>query len=96
MKKFTFRSAALTRREFVELALKGTTALTLGSAVSGAFAAAQTLKLGNIPVVNFAAVYRLRAIGKDFGFDVEFINFPNGTERLNALAAGTSTAPGPA
>lgn len=88
MTKFSFRAAALTRREFVELAIKGATAVTLGGAVPGASAAAQALKLGNIPVVNFAAVYRLRAIGKDFGFNVEFINFPNGTERLNALAAG--------
>jgi NitT/TauT family transport system substrate-binding protein len=48
----------------------------------------RSLKLGSIPIVNFAAVYRFRAISKEFGFDVEFVNFPSGTERLNALAAG--------
>lgn len=88
MTTFAFRTAPLTRREFVELLFKGGVAASLSGYGATALGATQTLKLGNIPVVNFAAVYRLRSISKDFGFHVEFINFPSGTERLNALAAG--------
>src|SRR3979411_1350225 len=88
MTTFSFRTAPLTRREFVTVVLKGSAALSIGGIAHDALSATQSLKLGNIPVVNFAAVYRLRAISKDFGFEVEFVNFPSGTERLNALAAG--------
>ena len=88
MAKFTFRAATLTRREFMEAMALGAAAVSVGAGATPAFGATHALKLGNIPVVNFAAVYRLRAISKDFDFSVEFVNFPNGTERLNALAAG--------
>jgi len=88
MARFCFRTAPLSRREFVRVVLQGATIAAAGGIASGVGAATQNLKLGNIPIVNFAAVYRLRAISKDFGFDIEFVNFPSGTERLNALAAG--------
>jgi NitT/TauT family transport system substrate-binding protein len=88
MAKFSFRTAPLTRREFVRVLLQGAAVTAAGGIATMATGAMQNLKLGNIPVVNFAAVYRLRAISKDFGFEVEFVNFPSGTERLNALAAG--------
>ena len=88
MTKFSFRTAMISRRKFVGLTLQGAAVASLGSMANAANGATQNLKLGNIPIVNFAAVYRLRAIAKDFGFEVEFVNFPSGTERLNALAAG--------
>ena len=92
MSKSKIRIAALTRREMLALTAGGASALLLGE--RSASAQAKTFQVGNVPVVNFAAVYRLETISKDFGFGVEFINFPSGTERLNALAAGHIDAAG--
>lgn len=74
---------AVPRREF----LKGSAAL-LSLAASRVGAEEKTVKIGNLPVINFAAIYRVAAVSKEFGFRVDLVNFPNGTERLNALAAG--------
>lgn len=79
------RIAPMSRRELLALAVGG---LAGYAAPRAAGAQAKNLKLGNVPVVNFASIYRLRTISKQFGFQVEFVNFPSGTERLNALAAG--------
>src|ERR1700730_626531 len=90
MGKCSVRIGALDRRAFIAGALKGAAGLMMAGTSSGAFGAdtLRPLKLGNIAIVNFAPVYRFKAISKDYGFDVEFVNFPSGTERLNALAAG--------
>jgi NitT/TauT family transport system substrate-binding protein len=90
MSKRAVRIAALTRREFIAFAARGAAAMTAAGTATALFAAdaAKPLKLGSIQIVNFAAVYRFRAIAKDFGLEVELVNFPSGTERLNALAAG--------
>lgn len=94
MSNVTFGVVPFGRRDFMNLALKGSAAIAIGGAAGASLAATSSLKVGNLPVVNFASVYRLRAIAKDFGFGVEFINFPSGTERLNALAAGSIDAAG--
>jgi len=90
MSKFSVRIGTLDRRAFMGSALKGVAGLMMAGAGRGAFGAdaLKPLKLGNIAIVNFAPVYRFKAIAKNYGFDVEFVNFPSGTERLNALAAG--------
>jgi NitT/TauT family transport system substrate-binding protein len=90
MGRFSVRIGTLNRRAFVASGLRGAAGLLMTGAAKFAFGAdaIKLLKLGNIPIVNFAPVYRFKAIAKDYGFDVEFVNFPSGTERLNALAAG--------
>jgi NitT/TauT family transport system substrate-binding protein len=90
MGKFSVRIGMLDRRAFLARALGGAAALATAGTATCSFGAdgLKPLKLGNIPIVNFAAVYRFKAIAKDYGFDVEFVNFPSGTERLNALAGG--------
>jgi len=90
MSRFCVRIGGLDRRAFIGSTVKAGAALMLGGMASRAVAgeATRPLKLGNIAIVNFAAVYRFKAISKNYGFDVEFVNFPSGTERLNALAAG--------
>lgn len=90
MRKLSVRIGTLERRRFIATALKVAAALPLAGRATSVHAAdgLKALKLGSIPIVNFAAVYRFKAIAKDYGFNVEFVNFPSGTERLNALAAG--------
>lgn len=90
MSRSCVRIGRLDRRAFIGSTLKAGAALMLGGAATRIAAAESTrlLKLGNIAIVNFAAVYRFKDISKNYGFDVEFVNFPSGTERLNALAAG--------
>ena len=92
MANVAFGLVPFSRRDFVGLALKASAVAAAGGTAVLTSAAVSGLKIGNIPIVNFAAVYRLHAIAKDFGFNVDFINFPNGTERLNALAAGAIDA----
>lgn len=90
MSKFEIRLGMPNRRTFI--------AATSALAVSSLFASAQqsahaagglqNLKFGSSAIVNFAAIYHFKNIAKDFGFAVDLVNFPSGTERLNALAAG--------
>jgi NitT/TauT family transport system substrate-binding protein len=84
------RIAGMSRREFIAHTAQVAAALTIPSSLGAAIAAetARKLKVGSIQIVNFAAIYRFRTTAKDFGIDVELVNFPSGTERLNALAAG--------
>lgn len=89
MSNFKVRIGSPPRRHFLSAVLKGSAALVAGSNATGLLAAeTKRLKLGNIAIVNFASVYRFKAIAKNYGFEVEFVDFPSGTERLNALAAG--------
>lgn len=85
MAKRTIKLGTPNRRTFLSAA----GALMLGGFVEGHAAdATRPLKVGSIPIVNFAAIYRFKSIAKQYGFDVDLVNFPSGTERLNALAAG--------
>ncbi len=86
MRATSIRLGTVSRREFLATA----TAAALGSVIGKGRAAdaPRMLKVGSIPIVNFSAIYRFKAISRQFGFDVELVNFPSGTERLNALAAG--------
>lgn len=90
MSQFRVRMGGIDRRAFIATTVRAVAGVTLAGANLQSFAAGplRHLKVGNIPIVNFAAVYRFQAISKNYGYDVEFVNFPNGTERLNALAAG--------
>lgn len=94
MSRSAVRIAALTRREMLALVAAGAAAVPLSGRASRAQGSTKVFKVGSLPIVNFAAIYRLHAISKDFGFGVEFITFPSGTERLNALAAGYIDAGG--
>jgi NitT/TauT family transport system substrate-binding protein len=78
---------AVTRREFVDF-LGSAGVLSLATSRMATAAEDKTVKIGNLPIINFAAIYRVAALSKEFGFGVDLVNFPNGTERLNALAAG--------
>ena len=89
MGKFVVRIGGPSRRAFMLNLAKASAALMVGGNASRLLAAdAKTLKLGNIAIVNFASVYRFKEISSQYGFSVEFVNFPSGTERLNALASG--------
>src|SRR5579883_886087 len=94
MSKSWVRIAGLTRRELMAMTAAGGLAAAIGGRSSIAAGADKSFKVGSLPVVNFAAIYRLKSIAKQFGFGVDFIDFPNGTERLNALAAGQIDAGG--
>lgn len=88
MAKFSVRIGTLDRRGFIAASAIATGLIAGRARESFAGDGLRKLKLGSSPIVNFAAIYRFRAIAKQYGFDVELINFPSGTERLNALAAG--------
>lgn len=84
MTKRTIRVGVLDRRAFL-----AASAVMLGALGKGhAAEPVKMLKVGSIPIVNFSVIYRFKAIAKRYGFDVDLVNFPSGTERLNALAAG--------
>jgi NitT/TauT family transport system substrate-binding protein len=81
----TIRVGTTDRRRFLYVSA----ALTLSALSKGhAGETGKALKVGSITIVNFAVIYRFKTIAKRYGFDVELVNFPSGTERLNALAAG--------
>lgn len=90
MSQFRVRMGSIDRRAFLRATIQGAAVSVLAGTPLETLAAASLrhLKVGNIAIVNFAAVYRFQAISKNYGLDVEFVNFPSGTERLNALAAG--------
>jgi NitT/TauT family transport system substrate-binding protein len=86
--------ACMTRREFMTYTAQFASAVTACATAGSVLAAesARKLKVGSIQIVNFAAIYRFRTTAKAYGLDVELVNFPSGTERLNALASGAIDA----
>jgi NitT/TauT family transport system substrate-binding protein len=88
MSKHMFRLAQPSRRNVLQMMMAAALTTSMTASASSVLAANQVFKIGGLPIVNFASVYRLRAISSQFGFDIDFISFPSGTERLNAVAAG--------